>query len=187
MTGHLPRKEHAASASPACLAHPAPLCSIVVFGNDSCPFCTELERTLNDRAGTGKSGQGTSWSYYRLNRLDNGAALRQRLQQGTGQSSVPYVFVDGKLIGGTDDLKNADYKGTQPGVLSRGAVAADADAPARCSFCVITLVCTVKPGQSLTSSLHGVCTRLVVFIARAAQYRSVESGDSGAYALQCQC
>lgn len=99
-----------------------------MFGNESCPFCTELERTLNDRAGTGGKGS-TGWSYYRLNRLENGQALRASLTEGTGQRSVPYLFVDGKLLGGADDLKGAEYAGSQPGLLRGGSVAADTDVP----------------------------------------------------------
>ena len=111
-------------------------CRIVVFGNDSCPFCTELERTLNDRAAAGAGKGGAGWSYYRLNRLDNGKALRAKLTEGTGQRSVPYLFVDGQLLGGTDDLKGAEYAGTQPGLLRGGGVAADVDAPTSCDPCV---------------------------------------------------
>ena len=113
-------------------------CSIVVFGRDSCPFCTELERTLNDRATSGHAGAAggkspAAWSYYRLNRLENGGALHDALKAGTGQTSVPYLFVDGELVGGADDLATAAYDGSRPGLLGGGAVAADVDAPRWCA------------------------------------------------------
>jgi glutaredoxin len=80
------------------------------------------------------SKNGKGWAYYRLNHLDNGKALRQKLKEGTGQSSVPYVFVDGKLLGGCDNVMAADYYGSQPGLLlNDGQVAADVDAPRRCA------------------------------------------------------
>lgn len=110
-----------------------------MFGEDTCPFCTELERTLNDRA----SGAGRSWAYYRLNRMDNGAQLRAALTERTKQRTVPYLFVTGDLVGGTDDLKLAEYQGSLPGVLDEPFTAADTRSPWRCAR--PSLACPLQP------------------------------------------
>jgi glutaredoxin 3 len=109
----------------------------VVFGRDTCPFCTELERTLNDRAPakaaeSNGNSEAAGWAYYRLNRIEYGKELHEQLKKGTGQTSVPYLFVDGKLVGGCDDLMRAEYTGGLPGTLEQGPAAADVAAPDWC-------------------------------------------------------
>jgi len=107
--------------------------SIVVFGKSACPFCTEVERTLN--AGVGKGG----WAYYRLDQLSNGAALHEELKSKTQQRTVPYIFLGGELQGGCSELKRGVYNGSLVNLLPpfppQEAVAAHEDAPDRCACC----------------------------------------------------
>ncbi|EFN53827.1 hypothetical protein CHLNCDRAFT_15071, partial [Chlorella variabilis] len=70
---------------------------VVVFGRSTCPFCIEVSRTMVE--------MGVPFIYYRLDQLTSGAELQEELKKATGQRTVPYVWVAGKLLGGCDDTK----------------------------------------------------------------------------------
>lgn len=65
-----------------------------------CPFCTNAKNLLNSKG-----------YEYEEHLIDNDDAKRQELIKSTGQDTVPYIFIDGKLIGGYDDLKKMDDQG----------------------------------------------------------------------------
>lgn len=65
-----------------------------------CPFCQRAKSLLDSK--------GYKYDEYVI---DNDNDKRQELIDKTGQRSVPYVFIDDKLIGGFDDLKKMDDEG----------------------------------------------------------------------------
>lgn len=65
-----------------------------------CPFCKNAKKLLDSK--------GYKYDEYIL---DNNEEKRLELKAKTGQGTVPYVFIDGELIGGFDDLKKLDDKG----------------------------------------------------------------------------
>ncbi len=65
-----------------------------------CPFCKRAIQLL-DRRGL----------KYVEHNIEEDEDKRQELIKETGQSTVPYVFIDGELIGGFDDLKKLDDQG----------------------------------------------------------------------------
>lgn len=65
-----------------------------------CPFCQNAKRLLESKG----------YKYDEI-KLDNDEKKREELIAQTGQSTVPFVFIDGELIGGYDDLKALDDKG----------------------------------------------------------------------------
>lgn len=103
---------------------------MVVLGRSTCPFCTEVDGALTDRLPAG----GRSHVYYRLDELANGKDLHAQLKVKTGQTSVPYVFVNGNLVGGCTDVFAGGYDGSLSGVLGplpETMAAADKDAPSK--------------------------------------------------------
>ncbi|PSC70111.1 C4-dicarboxylate ABC transporter [Micractinium conductrix] len=70
---------------------------IVVVGRSTCPFCIEVTRTLTD--------MGLSFPYLLVDKMPSGAALHEELKKVTGQRTVPYVYANGKLLGGCDATK----------------------------------------------------------------------------------
>ena len=65
-----------------------------------CPFCQNAKKLLDNKG-----------YKYEEHILDNNDDKRQELKNETGQGTVPYVFIDGELIGGFDDLKKLDDEG----------------------------------------------------------------------------
>ncbi len=58
-----------------------------------CPFCLRAKALLK--------AEGVDFTEHKI---DGDEAARQRLKQQTGIGSVPQIFVEGKFIGGCDDL-----------------------------------------------------------------------------------
>lgn len=65
-----------------------------------CPFCKKAVELLDSKG-----------YKYVEHLIDNDQEKKQELTKQTGQSTVPYVFIDGDLIGGFDDLKKMDDEG----------------------------------------------------------------------------
>lgn len=65
-----------------------------------CPFCQNAKRLL-DRKGY----------KYVEHVIDDDDDKRQELIKSSGQSTVPYIYLDGVLIGGFDDLRFLEEQG----------------------------------------------------------------------------
>lgn len=65
-----------------------------------CSFCQKAKKLLDIK--------DYKYSEYIL---DSDEERRQELINETGQNTVPIIFIDGKFIGGYDDLKEMDRKG----------------------------------------------------------------------------
>lgn len=65
-----------------------------------CPFCVNARKLLDEK--------GIEYQEYRI---DNDEDKKRDLLEETGQDTVPYVFLDGKFIGGYDDLVELDREG----------------------------------------------------------------------------
>lgn len=62
---------------------------VLMFTKPGCSFCTKAKKLLSDRG----------WAYEEV------AASPRRLRAVSGKASTPQVFVDGKYIGGADELE----------------------------------------------------------------------------------
>ncbi len=68
---------------------------VTVFARDGCPHCAAAKKTLTERGmrfEVVKTGLGTG-------------ITSRTLQAVSGKSTVPQIFIGGKLIGGNDDLQ----------------------------------------------------------------------------------
>lgn len=65
-----------------------------------CPFCVNARKLLDEKG-----------IEYQEHRIDNDEEKKRDLLEETGQDTVPYVFLDGKFIGGYDDLVELDRQG----------------------------------------------------------------------------
>ncbi|KAE8674014.1 S-adenosyl-L-methionine-dependent methyltransferases superfamily protein [Hibiscus syriacus] len=77
---------------------------IVMFSKSYCPYCLRAKRIfseLNEKP-----------YVVELDLRDDGAKIQHVLLDLVGRSTVPQVFVNGKHIGGSDDLRNAVSNGT---------------------------------------------------------------------------
>lgn len=73
---------------------------IELYTTRFCPFCSRAKALLDHKG-----------YKYDLYELDQDQTRKKELEDETGQNTVPYVFIDGELIGGFDDLKALDDQG----------------------------------------------------------------------------
>jgi len=59
-----------------------------------CPFCIKAKRLLDER----------EIPYMEI-AIDGDNAKKQELYKETGQSTVPFIFIDKKFLGGSTDLE----------------------------------------------------------------------------------
>lgn len=86
---------------------------VAVFSKSYCPYCNrakDLIQTLNlDAAKVG---------VIELDKVNDGPAIQNYLLEKTGQRTVPNIFINGKHVGGSDALSNAQASGELPKLLA---------------------------------------------------------------------
>jgi len=70
---------------------------VVMYCSDTCPFCRNAEKLLN------KKGVAIE-----KKDVDADAALWDEIEEKTGRDTVPQIFINGKHIGGFDDLSELE-------------------------------------------------------------------------------
>ena len=85
------------------------MASVEVFTVPSCSYCVRAKRLLADK--------GIAFTEYDCSVDD--AAL-ERVRAATTRKSFPQIFIDGKGIGGFDDLYRLDRDGSLDRLLTDG-------------------------------------------------------------------
>lgn len=67
---------------------------IIIFSKTHCPFCKKAKEAISQLT--------PLFSVVELDVIKDGAAQQTALQEMTGQSTVPNIFVNGQHIGGCD-------------------------------------------------------------------------------------
>ncbi|PVD19213.1 hypothetical protein C0Q70_19698 [Pomacea canaliculata] len=83
---------------------------VIIFSKSYCPFCTKAKHVFLRLIEEGK----LSSDDYEVMEIENNPdcdAIQNYLQTVTGARSVPRVFINGKCIGGGDDVVAADKAG----------------------------------------------------------------------------
>ena len=77
------------------------MAKIEIYTTSSCPYCVKAKTLLIKKNAS-----------FEENDISNDADLRQAMIQKTGgRTSVPQIFIDGRHIGGCDDLYALDKTG----------------------------------------------------------------------------
>ncbi|HET9146825.1 MAG TPA: glutaredoxin 3 [Acetobacteraceae bacterium] len=76
------------------------MAKVEIYTQPFCPYCARAIALLR------KKGV----SYTEIN-APGGSAARREAQQRSGGSTVPQIFIDGKPVGGCDDLYALDRRG----------------------------------------------------------------------------
>ena len=76
---------------------------VVIFSKSFCPFCKKTKKLFNKL--------GVEATIYELNEMDDGADIQDALLELSGQKTVPNVFINGKHVGGNDDVQAANKSG----------------------------------------------------------------------------
>ncbi|KAL4874456.1 thioredoxin-like protein [Aspergillus karnatakaensis] len=70
---------------------------VVVFSKSHCPYCSSSKSLLNEL--------GAQFYALELDKIDDGAAIQDALQEISGQRTVPNIYIKQKHIGGNSDLQ----------------------------------------------------------------------------------
>jgi len=78
---------------------------VALFGKSACPFCKKAKVALY--------AIGVHATIVELDVVDGGAAIQKELENRTGKATVPNVWLDGKFIGGSEEV----LKGVEEGLF----------------------------------------------------------------------
>ena len=73
---------------------------VKIFSSDYCPYCHRAKALLRARG-------VTEWEEINV---DGQPEVRQEMARLVGRTSVPQIFIDGRHIGGCDDLHALDAR-----------------------------------------------------------------------------
>lgn len=74
---------------------------IEIYTQDWCPYCARAKRIL----------EGKNVAFREIDAPNGSAERRKSVQRSGGRTSVPQIFIDGKHVGGCDDLEALDRAG----------------------------------------------------------------------------
>ena len=74
--------------------------NIEIYTTAECPYCAAARRLLEKREVA-----------YREFELTDNPVLQQEIVKKTGQKTTPHIFINGKHIGGFDELVELDQEG----------------------------------------------------------------------------
>lgn len=82
---------------------------VLIYATAACPYCQAADRLL-ERKGV---------SDIERVRVDLEPARRAEMQQKSGRSTVPQIWIDGRHIGGSDELHGLDDSGQLDKLLAK--------------------------------------------------------------------
>ena len=82
---------------------------VLIYSTASCPYCQAADQLL---ARKGVSG-------IERVRVDLEPARRAEMRQKSGRSTVPQIWIDGRHIGGSDELHGLDDSGQLDKLLAK--------------------------------------------------------------------
>ncbi len=83
---------------------------VVVYVTSYCPYCTRAKSLLSKKGAA-----------FREIDVTNDSEKRSWLMKTTGQHTVPQIFINGKPVGGSDDLHALDRQGKLDALLGEAA------------------------------------------------------------------
>lgn len=87
------------------------MAKIEIYTTAFCPYC-DRARALLDRKGV---------AYEEFDAPHGSEARRQAIERSAGRATVPQIFIDGRSIGGSDDLVALERAGKLDALLGAAA------------------------------------------------------------------
>ena len=84
------------------------MAKVEVYTKFLCPFCARAMKLLKSKG----------VSVEEIDITMGGAPRAAMLARSEGRTTVPQIFIDGRAIGGSDDLAALDQKGELDGLLA---------------------------------------------------------------------
>jgi glutaredoxin 3 len=81
---------------------------IELYSSANCPYCVKAKALL----------QRKEVSYEEIDLTEDDAGRQQLVARANGMRTVPQIFIDGRHIGGCDDLYELDKRGELDPLLS---------------------------------------------------------------------
>ncbi len=75
--------------------------NIEIYVTKTCPYCVRAKNLLNKKG----------YTYTEIDVSDNQKLREEMVAKAGGRMTVPQIFIDGKHIGGSDDLHALDSRG----------------------------------------------------------------------------
>ena len=76
------------------------MAAIEIYSRGTCPYCAAAKRLL--------AARGQSWTEVDVDALPE---RRREMIERSGRSTVPQIWIDGRHVGGFDDLAALDQAG----------------------------------------------------------------------------
>jgi glutaredoxin 3 len=86
------------------------MAEVRIYTGVACPYCVQAKRLL-DRKGV---------TYREIN-VSGDLASRAEMMQASGRRTVPQIFIDGRAIGGFDELYELEQAGELDALLQGSA------------------------------------------------------------------
>lgn len=77
------------------------MAKVEIYTKAFCPYCTRAKGLLKSK--------GVTFEEYDISM--GGAKRQEMIQRANGRSTVPQIFIDGRHMGGSDDLAALDRQG----------------------------------------------------------------------------
>lgn len=77
------------------------MASVEIYTKMWCPYCVRAKRLLD--------GKGVTYTEYDITM--GGPQRAEMVQRANGGSTVPQIFIDGRHVGGSDDLAALEREG----------------------------------------------------------------------------
>jgi glutaredoxin 3 len=77
------------------------MAKVEIYTKFGCPYCTRAKAVL--------AGKGVEYEEYDIS-MDS-ARRKEMLGKANGRTTVPQVFIDGRHVGGSDDLAALEHAG----------------------------------------------------------------------------
>jgi glutaredoxin 3 len=74
---------------------------IEIYTKFGCPYCARAMRLLDEK--------GAAYEEYELNTMPG--KREEMLERARGRTTVPQIFIDGRHVGGSDDLAELERSG----------------------------------------------------------------------------
>ena len=74
---------------------------VEIYTKFGCPYCARAKRLLEDK--------GVDYEEYELNTMRG--KREEMLERAPGRTTVPQIFINGRHVGGSDDLAELDRSG----------------------------------------------------------------------------
>jgi glutaredoxin 3 len=87
------------------------MAKIEVYTTPFCGYCTRAKQLLKKK----------NADFIEFDVMADGAKREEMMRRSGGRQTVPQIFIDGKHVGGSDDLYALDKSGGLDPLLSAGA------------------------------------------------------------------